>query len=143
MECGTRLAVAERPAGEDRAPVSPPAAAIPVQPGAAVLPESGRAGRPHAEKGGAGTADDSGPLPQRPVNPVELPASHPEWRMSPAGPLPEQPRRRWVVWIIGSLGVCLVLCVTLWVLGSTVFRGPVDSFLATQVAEATRQAGGQ
>jgi hypothetical protein len=60
--------------------------------------------------------------------------------MSPAGPLPEQPRRRWVVWLVGSLGACLALCLIVWILGSTVFRGPLDSFLATQVAEATRQA---
>jgi hypothetical protein len=63
--------------------------------------------------------------------------------MSPAGPLPEQPRRRWVIWLGGALGVCLLLCVALFVWGSTIGRGTLDA-VATQVAaEATRQAAGQ
>ena len=65
--------------------------------------------------------------------------------MSPAGPLPEQPRRRWVVWLVGALGACLLLCVGLFIWANTIGRGTIDAaatqVAATQVAaEATRQA---
>lgn len=44
-----------------------------------------------------------------PRDPSELPATHPEWRMSSAGPLPEQPKRRLWLWIGGGLLACVVM----------------------------------
>ena len=44
-----------------------------------------------------------------PRDPSELPPTHPEWRMSSAGPLPDPPKRRLWLWIVGALISCLVL----------------------------------
>jgi hypothetical protein len=44
-----------------------------------------------------------------PRDPSELPPTHPEWRMSSAGPLPEPPRRRLWLWIVGGLLGCVVM----------------------------------
>lgn len=50
----------------------------------------------------------------------DLPASHPEWRMSSAGPLPDPPRRRRWIWIVlGLLGACVIACVALTIFLST------------------------
>lgn len=71
-----------------------------------------------------------------------LPATAPEWRMSSAGPLPEpRGRRRWLWITLGILGACLLVCVVAVTLASTVFTDEVESFLATQEAEATARAG--
>lgn len=143
MECGTRLAIGEgvptaipseaaartEPASDEAAQVSLPTTEPPPRPGGAAS-----AGPPPSAVDGAA---------MRRASPAELPATHPEWRMSSAGPLPEQPRRRWVVWLAAALGVCLLLCVGLVVWSSTIGRGTLDA-VATQVAtEATRQAQGQ
>ena len=48
-----------------------------------------------------------------PPNPEDLPPTHPEWRMSPAGPLPEQPRRRIWLWIVGALLFCVAMFVVM------------------------------
>lgn len=50
----------------------------------------------------------------------ELPPSHPEWRMSSAGPLPDPPRRRRWIWIVlGLLGACVIACVAIFIFFST------------------------
>lgn len=51
-----------------------------------------------------------------PVNPGDLPPTHPEWRMSPAGPLPEQPKRRLWLWIVGGLLFCVAMFIMMNVL---------------------------
>lgn len=51
-----------------------------------------------------------------PERPGELPPTHPEWRMSPAGPLPEQPRRRIWLWVVGGLLFCVAMFVLMNVL---------------------------
>jgi len=51
-----------------------------------------------------------------PLNPEDLPPTHPEWRMSPAGPLPEQPRRRVWLWVVGALLFCVAMFVLMNVL---------------------------
>lgn len=142
MECGSRLASGGPPA---EAATAPPAVAI--EPSA----------EQEADRPPPFTAQDQG-LPRvggpqvearipvqagRVPSPSELPANHPEWRMSPAGPLPEQPRRRWVIWLVGALGVCILLCVAVVVWSSTVGRPTIDAIATQVVVESTRQAEGQ
>ena len=42
-------------------------------------------------------------------DPTDLPPTHPEWRMSSAGPLPEPPKRRIWLWVIGVLVSCVLI----------------------------------
>ena len=85
---------------------------------------------------GAAPAPEPAPAAGR----TTLPPTSPEWRMSPAGPLPEPPRRRRWIWIVlGILGACVVICVVLFVLVGSGAIGPVNDFMTA--VEATRQAG--
>ena len=140
MECGTRLPASEpAQAGSPvRAQADSEATAVPTVSDGDVNSSRG------ASAVDLGSATGGGPAQATSVrNLAELPATHPEWRMSPAGPLPDQPRRRWVVWVVGALGVCLLLCVAIVVWSSTAGRGTLDA-IATQVTlEATRQSQGQ
>ena len=136
MECGTRLAL------------PPPSGGIenPTATGASDAVAGGPLNAGAVEGAEQRTMESRVPTPPlappaRPADPTELSPSHPEWRMSPAGPLPEQPRRRWVVWLGAALGACLFVCVAAWILGSTVFREPLESFTATQITLATQTAG--
>ena len=72
---------------------------------------------------------------------TELPPTSPEWRMSPAGPLPEPPRRRTWLWIVlGIVGACLLLCCLFLVWGNTIGVDTINE-LATRVSvEATQAA---
>lgn len=70
----------------------------------------------------------------------DLPPTDPEWRMSPAGPLPERPRRKIWFWILVVIGVILLICVLIMIWMSTLGRTTVENFLATAAVEATRQA---
>ncbi len=143
MECGTRLAVGERSPVEGPAAAPPPAGASPAEPFVAPLPATGTPPRSDVGPAASTVPSGVGETPGRARSPAELPATDPEWRMSSAGPLPEQPRRRWVLWLAVALGACLLICVALFVWSSTIGRGTLDA-VATQVsAEATRQAQGQ
>ncbi len=130
MECGTRLV---QPTVLE--PAAPPPALTPE-------PEAGARWMP--------------PTPIQPTNTVDasayrgastnsgssdLPPTDPEWRMSPAGPLPDRPRRRIWFWILVIIGVILLICVLIMIWMSTLGRTTVENFLATAAVEATRQAG--
>ncbi|MDQ2674546.1 MAG: zinc ribbon domain-containing protein [Chloroflexota bacterium] len=62
------------------------------------------------------------PLPaqfsRRPTDPGELPPTHPDWRMSPAGPLPDPPKRRVWLWVLGGIGAVILLCVVMLIISS-------------------------
>lgn len=71
----------------------------------------------------------------------QLPPSSPEWRMSDAGPLPPPPRRpRWLWFILGALGLCLLICVGFYVWTQTIGSEFVANFLATAEAALTATA---
>lgn len=136
MECGTRLVPDEGLAGTAAADPTSSATATPIP--AAPAPE---------------IVPPSPPSPALPrefrrfdqvrVGPNELPPTDPEWRMSPIGPLPEQPRRRWLPWVIGAVGACVLLCVVLTVWANTIGRGTLDAIATQAAGEQTRQAEGQ
>ena len=97
-----------------------------------------------ADLTGSGRAGPPTPVPP-PADEAELsaiPPTSPEWRMSPAGPLPEQPRRRRWLWIVlGIVGACLLICCLIFVWANTIGVETVSN-LATRVSEAaTEQAG--
>ncbi len=100
-----------------------------------------------ADLTGAGRTPPTPREPPRPEAPStvdrrDLPPTSPEWRMSPAGPLPEPPRRRRWLWIVlGIVGACLLLCCLLLVWGNTIGVDTIND-LATRVSiEATEQGG--
>lgn len=61
--------------------------------------------------------------------------------MSDAGPLPPPPRRpRWLWFILGALGLCLLICVGFYVWTQTIGSEFVANFLATAEAALTATA---
>ena len=61
--------------------------------------------------------------------------------MSDAGPLPPPPRRpRWLWFLLGTLGLCLLICVGFYVWTQTIGADFVASFLATAEAALTATA---
>lgn len=62
------------------------------------------------------------PLPaqfsRRPSDPGELPPTHPDWKMSSAGPLPDPPKRRVWLWVLGGIGAIILLCVVMTIISS-------------------------
>lgn len=64
--------------------------------------------------------------------------------MSDAGPLPPPPRRpRWLWFILGALGLCLLICVLGYVWTQTAGREFVNELMATagSLLTATAEAG--
>lgn len=115
MSCGNAL-----PAAAD-APAAPAGAAAPQEAGEAVAtaPELAAAEPPRAV-----------PLPaqfsRRPVDPGELPPTHPEWKMSSAGPLPDPPKRRIWLWVLGGIGAVILLCIVLSIVSSLALGPAVE-----------------
>ena len=62
------------------------------------------------------------PSPRRdtPIDPTELPPTHPEWRMSSAGPLPEPPRRRIWLWALVAIGLCVFIYLMMMLTNSVI-----------------------
>lgn len=61
--------------------------------------------------------------------------------MSDAGPLPPPPRRpRWLWFILGALGLCLLICVGFYIWTQTIGQEFVEGFLATAEAALTATA---
>ncbi len=61
--------------------------------------------------------------------------------MSDAGPLPPPPRRpRWLLFLLGALGLCLLICVGLFVWANTIGYDVVQGFIATAEAVQTATA---
>ena len=89
----------------------------------------------------AGTgATDQGSAPSE--QPSSLPPTAPEWRMSPAGPLPEPPRRRTWLWVLfGTIGILLLLCCLVVVWLNTAGSDVLDELATWAAEEATRQSG--
>jgi hypothetical protein len=57
--------------------------------------------------------------------------------MSPAGPLPEPPRRRTWLWVLlGVIGVCVLLCCAFFVWSATAGQG----FICDQLPALIEQA---
>lgn len=130
--CGHRLVAEGEPLPAADPPPTPPRGAAPppgLPPQMPAPPAPPRSTEPSAASGGLPTAD--------------LPPSHPEWRMSSAGPLPDPPRRRrWIVILLAILGVCVLLCVAVFVFLSTEPGMRWANDIMTQAAEAgTPQAG--
>lgn len=87
-----------------------------------------------------GRSEESLPRPAA-SDPTQLPPTAPEWRMSDAGPLPPPPRRpRWLWFILGGLGLCLLICILVYVWSQTVGQEFVGEFLATAEAMLTATA---
>ena len=87
-----------------------------------------------------------GELPPLPpvTDPSQLPPTSPEWRMSAAGPLPPPPRRpRWLWFLLGIFGLCLLICVGVVIWSQTIGRSTVEGLLATaeSALTATAEAG--
>ncbi|MCC6314395.1 MAG: zinc ribbon domain-containing protein [Thermomicrobiales bacterium] len=112
MECGAPLTAEEphRPAPQEEPPASRPFTMPPP-----LEPSLASSGRP----------------------PSDLPPTHPDWRMSSAGPLPDRPRRRIWFWVLGIIGGCLLVCVLLVLWGSTIGRPVLDDFATRAAIEAT------
>jgi eukaryotic-like serine/threonine-protein kinase len=110
MSCGTALSAPSVPAATGP---SVPAATGEGTTGAAPAGEPGTRANPPSEP----PAPRPSPLPAQFTSvrsaPSELPATHPEWKMSPAGPLPDPPKRRIWLWVLGGVGVLLLLCVVM------------------------------
>lgn len=100
--------------------------------GASLL-AGGRAGE---SLGGSSTG------PTAPVqDPSQLPPTSPEWRMSDPGPLPPPPRRpMWLWFILGALGLCLLICVGFYIWTQTLGQEFVEGFLATAESALTATA---
>lgn len=92
-----------------------------------------------------GTGRAGGSVPPAPVTDrSEIPPTSPEWRMSDPGPLPPPPRRpRWLWFLLGILGLCLLICVGLFVWANTIGRETVEGFITTieAIQTATAVAG--
>lgn len=74
-------------------------------------------------------------------DPSQLPPTSPEWRMSDAGPLPPPPRRpMWLWFILGALGLCLLICVGFYIWTQTIGQEFVEGFLATAESALTATA---
>jgi hypothetical protein len=127
--CGTRLVAPDPPAS----------------------PQPGRSEPGDGEHGPAAVPAPPAPPPTAFARPIrdtgpsaatELPPTHPEWRMSSAGPLPDPPRRRRWLWIVlGLIGFCVLVCALIVLWGSTIGADTVNNWLIEAEAEATRQAG--
>ncbi len=104
--------------------------------GASLL-AGGRAGE---SVSGTPTGPSSGPsAPVR--DPSQLPPTSPDWRMSDAGPLPPPPRRpMWLWFILGALGLCLLICVGFYIWTQTLGQEFVAGFLATAESAMTATA---
>ncbi|HET7094425.1 MAG TPA: zinc ribbon domain-containing protein [Thermomicrobiales bacterium] len=78
-----------------------------------------------------------------PINPTDLPPTHPEWRMSPPEPyVPQRRRRTWLWIVIGIIAACLVVCLAVVVFINTPPGRSIMNNLATQAAlQATPTAG--
>ena len=72
------------------------------------------------------------------VTASEVPPTSPEWRMSPAGPLPEPPRRRTWLWVVlGIIGACVLICCAGFIWLSTAGQGFVcDQFMPAMLEQA-------
>jgi zinc ribbon protein len=79
-----------------------------------------------------------------PVRPSDLPATHPEWRMSPPEPyVPTRQRRTWLWIVLGIIAACLLVCLAIIVFVNTPPGRAVLDDLATQAAlQATPRDGG-
>ena len=90
-------------------------------------------------------AGRTGPSDQDPAptdQPPSIAPTAPEWRMSPAGPLPEPPRRRTWLWVLlGTIGALLLLCCLVGVWLSTAGSDQLDNLATWAAEEATKQAG--
>lgn len=107
MSCGNALPVAAE------VPAAPIESAAPDEPGKPAATSGVPAG-PDAPR----TAPLPAQFSRRPVDPGELPPTHPEWKMSPAGPLPDPPKRRIWLWVLGGIGAIILLCVVLTIISS-------------------------
>ena len=54
------------------------------------------------------------------IDPTELPPTHPDWKMSSAGPLPDPPRRRIWLWILVAVGLCIFMWLMLMLTNSVI-----------------------
>ncbi len=110
MSCGNALPVVHDVPGATAETAAP---AVNVQP--AAPPES------------AAPPPTPAPLPaqfsRRPADPNELPPTHPDWKMSPAGDLPDPPKRRIWLWVLGGIAAVLLLCVVMTILSSILGPG--------------------
>jgi drug/metabolite transporter (DMT)-like permease len=61
--------------------------------------------------------------------------------MSDPGPLPPPPRRpRWLLFLLGFLGLCLLICVLFYIWTQTAGREVVTEIMATVEAAVTQTA---
>jgi zinc-ribbon domain len=87
-------------------------------------------------------AADAGLAPP-PIRPTDLPATHPDWRMSPPEPyVPQRKRRTWLWIVLGIVAACLLVCVALIVfVNIPPGRAFIENLAATQTAlQATPRA---
>lgn len=125
MSCANPLPVSETApaagtgAGEADA-TAPPATAATASVGSPPADTDafpGRAAAPRPQPGSSGLPPQFRSLRAAPSH---VPPTDPEWRMSPAGPLPDPPKRRIWVWVLVAVGAVLLLCVVLTLIGSLV-----------------------